>query len=173
MDRNTVMRWIVYAALAAGIYYFFIGKKGAHEGQGLAMQPTVDAPGFAPDIIDDRAGESPPPPPPPGDLCTIQGNRFRAELSSHGAGLTHFLLTDARYARSSADDMSTTPDIERWRNLRTEFRSRPGEPAAADEQFRFDRFDWKLESLGTAGCRFTYDDDATHAVKTIAAGERP
>ena len=173
MDRNTVMRWIVYAALAAGIYYFFIGKKGAHEGQGLATQPYVDAPGFAPDVIDAVPGEPTPPPPPPGAQCSIEGNRFRAELSAHGAGLTHFFLTDARYARSASDDMSTTPDIERWRNLRTEFRSHPGTPAVADEQFRFDRFDWKLESLGAAGCRFTYDDDATHAVKTIAAGERP
>ena len=75
----------------------------------------------------------------------IHGNRFDAELSSRGAGLTHFLLTDARYATASAGDMSTTPDIERWRNLRTQFRD-PASPPAADDQVKFDRFDWKLET---------------------------
>ncbi|MCL2448564.1 MAG: membrane protein insertase YidC [Polyangiaceae bacterium] len=173
MDRSTLTRWIVYAALAAGIYYLFLGKKGGPEGQGIPAQAFIDAPAFAPDVIDVVPGQPPPPPPPPGAMCTIVGNRFRAELSTRGAGVTHFFLTDARYARSASDDMSTTPDIERWRNLRTEFRAMPGTPPAPDEQLRYDRFDWKLAALGPSSCRFTYDDDTTRIVKTFTAGERP
>jgi YidC/Oxa1 family membrane protein insertase len=173
MDRNSALRWIVYAALAAAVWYFFLNKKGGSEGQGLPPRMFSDAPGFAPDVIDVVPGKPQPAPPPPGDVCTIEGNRFRAELSSRGAGVTHFFLTDARYARSAADDMSTTPDIERWRNLRTEFRTTPGGPAQPDEQVRFDRFDWKLERLGSSGCRFTYADDAVQIVKTVTADERP
>jgi YidC/Oxa1 family membrane protein insertase len=173
MDRNTLTRWIVYAALAAGIYYFFLGKKSGPEGQGLPTQAQINAPGFAPDVIDVEPGQPAPAPPPLGDICTLVGNRFRAEMSTRGAGLTHFFLTDARYARSASDDMSTTPDIERWRNLRTSFRANPGTPAGPDEQLRYDRFDWKLEPLGSTGCRFTFDDDTTHLVKTVTTGERP
>jgi YidC/Oxa1 family membrane protein insertase len=69
--------------------------------------------------------------------------------------------------------MSTTPDIERWRNLRTQFRAHPGAPADPAEQLAFDRFDWKLEPIGSTGCRFTYDDATTHLTKTVTAGERP
>jgi YidC/Oxa1 family membrane protein insertase len=112
-------------------------------------------------------------PPPPGDICKIAGNRFEAELSTRGAGVTHFRLTDERYAKSEAADMSTTPDIERWRNLRTGFR-KVGAPASPDEQVRYDRFDWQLERLGDKGCRFTYEDPGlVRIVKTVTAGERP
>jgi YidC/Oxa1 family membrane protein insertase len=179
MDRSTLTRWIVYAALAAGIYYFFLGHKSGQNEQFLPPQAYVDAPGFAPDPIDVVPGQPPPPKPAPGDICTIDGNRFRAEMSTRGAGLTHLYLTDARYARSRADDMSTTPDIERWRNLRTEFRATPGTPPSPDEQLKYDRFNWGLERLGspgspgTNGCRFTYADETTRIVKTIVAGERP
>jgi YidC/Oxa1 family membrane protein insertase len=173
MDRNSALRWIVYAAIAAAVWYFFLNKKGGSEGQHLPAQAFRDAPGFAQDVIDVVPGKPQPAPPPPGDTCTIDGNRFRAELSSRGAGLTHFFLTDARYARSAADDMSTTPDIERWRNLRTQFRATPGAPAQPDDQVQYDRFDWKLERLGSSGCRFTYADDTVQIVKTVTADDRP
>jgi YidC/Oxa1 family membrane protein insertase len=173
MDRNTLVRWIVYAALAVGGYYFLVARKSGQQNQELPPQTFVDAPGFAPDVIDVAPGSFPPPPPPPGDVCVIEGNRFRAEASSRGAGVTHFFLTDARYAKTVAGDMSTTPDIERWRNLRTTFRTNPGMPASADEQVNYDRFDWKVEPLGTAGCRFTYQDGIVRIVKNLVAGERP
>ena len=51
-----------------------------------------------------------------GSICKIQGTRFIAELSSRGASLQHFYLTDAQYKGTEADDMSTTPDLERWRS---------------------------------------------------------
>lgn len=173
MDRNSVLRWIVYAVIGLAAYWFLVGRKSGTQAQDFPQVAYVDAPGFAPDVIDVAPGKPPPPPPSQGTICTIEGNRFRAETSSRGAGLTHFYLTDARYARTAADDMSTTPDIERWRNLRTDFRVLPGGPPRADEQVQYDRFNWTVEPLGTSGCRFGYEDDRVRIVKTISAGQRP
>jgi YidC/Oxa1 family membrane protein insertase len=164
---------VLYAAAAVGIYYFYFNHKSASETQEFPVVTYLDAPGFAPDVIDITPGEPAPPPPPAGEICRLRGNRFEAELTSHGAGLTHFFLTDARYARTQSDDMSTTPDIERWRNLRTEFRVDPGSPRQADDQVPYDRFDWKLEREGDRACRFTYEADTVRIVKTISTGERP
>src|SRR5579884_2510822 len=172
MDRS-ILRTLLIAAILLGAYWFFFGKKSGEEVQSLPVTTYVDAPGFAPDVIDVAPGKPAPPPPPPGETCTIHGNRFDAELSSRGAGLTHFYLTDPRYAGSAARDVSTTPDIERWRNLRTEFRADPGSPTRPDDQVKYDRFDWALEPMGGAGCRFTYRDDAVRIVKTVKAGRRP
>jgi YidC/Oxa1 family membrane protein insertase len=171
MDRNSLLRWILIAGLAVTAYFFFNKKSGDH-GQHLVPETYVDAPGFAPDTIDGPPGR-PFPEPPRGETCTLQGNRFRAELSSRGAGITHFWLTDERYANSKAADMSTTPDMERWRNLRTIFR-KPGSPSAPDDQVRYDRFDWKLEPGGDNACRFTYEDPGlVRITKTVTAGARP
>ena len=68
--------------------------------------------------------------------------------------------------------MATTPDVERWRDLRTLFRDN-SRPAAADDQVKYDRFDWKLDVLGGTGCKFTYEDDQVRIEKTVKAGERP
>ena len=120
------------------------------------------------------AFEAPPPgqkanAPDEGELCTIKGNRYTAELSSRGAAVKHFWLRDAQYAEgTNGYDLSTTPDHERWRSLRTLFRGEGG-----DAQLKFDRFAWKLEKLGETGCKFTYEDADVSIVKTVSAGERP
>ena len=173
MDRSSLLRLIVIAAVMVGLYWFVFDKKSGSQGQDFPPETYVNAPGFQPDVIDIQPGQPAPPPPAPGELCTIQGNRYRAELSSRGAGITHFFLTDARYAKTAADDMSTTPDIERWRNLRTEFRTHPGAPPVSDDQVKYDRFNWKLTRLGETGCEFDYEDDGVRLVKTLKAGERP
>jgi YidC/Oxa1 family membrane protein insertase len=169
MDRNSLSRVLLIAALGIGIWMFFFNKKPNTQAQELPAEAYVNAPGFAPDTIDVTPGKPTPPPPPFGDICTIQGNRFRAELSSRGAGLTHFYLTERAYA----GDVSTTPDIERWHNLRTEFRVHPGAPASPDDQVEYDRFDWSLERLGERGCAFSFRDDRVSITKTVRAGERP
>jgi YidC/Oxa1 family membrane protein insertase len=172
MDRNSILRWIFIAAIMVGGYWMFYGRKSSDHAQQLPPETYVNAPGFAPDVLDAEPGGAPPPPP-QGEICTIRGNRFEADLSTHGAGLTHLRLTDARYAQSAAADMSTTPDIERWRNLRTLFRV-PGAPASPDEQVKYDRFDWKLDRAGATAtsCSFTYEDDRVLIVKSITAGAR-
>lgn len=171
MDRNAILRWVL---IAAGVLVFwkfilpmFTGKSKAE--QTLPPETYVSAPHYAPDIVDPVApGQAAPPPPPEGELCTIQGNRFHAELSSRGASLRHFFLTDERYAHSEARDVASTFSQERWRSLRTLFR---GE--GATDQVKYDRFPWQLEKQGDRACRFTYDNEEVRIVKTVKAGDRP
>src|SRR5215472_1679542 len=154
MDRNTLSRWILIALIMLGGYWLFFGRKASEHSQEIPLETYTNAPGFSPDVLDAEPGKVLPARPPEGETCTIHGNRFEADLSSRGAGVTHFRLTDARYAHSAAADMSSTPDIERWRNLRTLFRI-PGAPSQTDDQVQFDRFNWKLEGAGaqSRGCR--------------------
>ncbi len=173
MDRNTIVRYVLIAGLMYLGYHFFLEKKSGDAVPQVTGESYVDAPGFAPDVLDVEPGKPAPGTPPPGELCTIHGNRYEADLSSRGAGITHLRLTDKRYADSAAGDMSTTPDHERWRNLRTLFR-RAGTPPSPDDQVKYDRFDWKLEpSSAPETCTFSYADPQVKIVKTIAAGERP
>jgi YidC/Oxa1 family membrane protein insertase len=163
MDRNSLLRWVLIAAILLGGYYLFFGRKSGAVQQQLPADVT--APALAPDAMDGQPGQPAPPAP---QTCTIHGNRFEADMSSLGAGLTHFRLTDDRYAHSDAADMSTTPDHEQWHNLRTLFRT-----GGADDQVKYDRFDWTLERLGDKGCQFTYQDDGVSIVKTVKASDRP
>jgi YidC/Oxa1 family membrane protein insertase len=171
MDRNAVIRWIVIAAVMLVAWKWLIpavtGK--SDKLQAVPEETYVNAPGFVPDKLDAPAPDHPGPwDPKEGELCKIKGNRFDAELSSRGAGLTHLYLRDSRYAGTDGFDMSTTPDHERWRSLRTLFRAE-----GAKDQLKYDRFDWKLETLGEKGCRFTFTDDDVSLVKTVTAGDRP
>src|SRR5580700_5019981 len=102
MDRDSLTRLLLIAVIMLGGYWFFFGKKSSESDQHLPAETYVSAPSFAPDVIDIVPGQpQPPPSTSPAETCTIEGNRFRAELSAHGAGLTHFFLTDARYATSA------------------------------------------------------------------------
>jgi YidC/Oxa1 family membrane protein insertase len=167
MERSSVLRWGVIA-IAILLFYKFgwplISGQHGDKGQvtSAVEAPPVSPPGFAPDRID-AAGT---PPPPEGELCTIKGVRYEAQLSSRGAAITHFYLTDANYERSQAHDLATTPDHERWRDLRTTFRGKD-----ADSQVKYDRFNWKLDREGTTdkSCKFTYEDEDVRIVKTVSA----
>ncbi len=173
MDRNSLVRVLLIAVILFGGYWFFFGRKSNEHPQQLPPESYVDAPGFAPDTLDIEPGKPVPPPPDQGETCTVHGNRFDADLVTRGAGLTHFRLTDERYSTSAAADMSTTPDIERWRNLRTLFRD-PAAPGM-DDQVKYDRYEWKLDRLEVprSGCRFTVEDEGVKIVKTVTAGDRP
>jgi YidC/Oxa1 family membrane protein insertase len=178
MDRNSLLRTLVIAMVLLGGYWFLFGRKsGSEHLQSLPPEHYVSTPGFVPDVKVD--GEPPPASPVPVTECTIKGVRFVAELSSHGAGLTHFRYTDAAYNvppkkdEGDARDL-TTPDVERWRNLRTLFRD-PSGVDSPDDQVKFDRFDWKTEPLPEPqpACRFTYEDPTVRIVKTVSADGRP
>jgi YidC/Oxa1 family membrane protein insertase len=174
MDRNTVIRWIVIAAAILLFWKFgmpLITGKSDSSVQAIPVEKVVNAPDFVPDRLDPMTGDHKAPwDPPEGDLCTIKGPRFDATLSSRGAALKHFMLRDAQYAGQTGFDMSTTPDHERWRSLRTTFRG-----AGGDTQLKYDRFVWKLEPGDAAGksCRFSYADDEVKITKTVASNDRP
>ena len=170
MDRNTLLRWVVIAAAILLFWKFGMplisGKKDA--GPQLPQEVYVNAPGFVPDRVDPQAGDQPNDPK-EGEICKITGNRFVAELSSRGAAITHFMLHDPQYAGTEGFDMSTTPDIERWRNLRTSFRA-----DGANDQLKYDRFDWTLERAADGkACTFKYTDADVAITKVVAAGTRP
>jgi YidC/Oxa1 family membrane protein insertase len=171
MDRNAVIRWLV---IAVAMFAFWKWGMPAITGKSDKTQSNVpaelyaNAPGFVPDAVDTPGPDGKPWEPKEGEICKIAGKRFDAEMSSRGAALTHFFIRDARYAGTDGFDMSTTPDHERWRSLRTLFR---GE--GANDQVKYDRFDWKLEALGGTGCKFTYADADVSITKTVKAGERP
>ena len=169
MERSSVLRWGVIA-IAILLFYKFgwpmiSGSNDKPQVVSAPEIPQVTAPSFVPDALDAPVKPGELNAPPEGELCTIKGLRFEAQLSSRGAALTHYFLTDANYARSDAHDLSTTPDHERWRNLRTTFRGKD-----AESQVKFDRFLWKLErGEGEKSCKFSYEDEDVRIVKTIAA----
>ena len=178
MDRSSLVRILLIIGASILFYKFALPKITGHTEvpQAVAAEHYTSAPGFEPDTVDGIVGG--PTTPPEGELCAIKGSRFDAQLSSRGAGLEHLWIRDPQYAAGSTGlDISTTPDHERWRNLRTLFRDLPLKnevPSAPDDQVKFDRFNWKVESLGGGtACKFTYADDTVSIDKTIAATDRP
>jgi YidC/Oxa1 family membrane protein insertase len=170
MDRNTLLRWSLIAIAVFVLWKWVIPTVSGQSAsvQNVAAETYVNAPDFGPDLIDPVApGQAPAIKPAEGELCSVTGKLFEAQLSTRGAALTHFFLRDPQYAGSDASDMSTTPDIERWRSLRTVFRS-----PEANDQLKYDRFNWKLERSSEASCAFTYADEDVRIVKTVGAGER-
>lgn len=174
MERSSVLRW---GAIAIAIILFW--KFGWPLVSGQSDKPTtvsandekyLSAPDFVPDVIDAPVTPGKPNAPPEGEVCKIKGQRFEAELSSRGAAVTHYFLTEANYARSDAHDLSTTPDHERWRSLRTIFRGKD-----ADTQVKYDRFLWTLERGAPDApdadktCRFSYADEDVRITKTVSA----
>jgi YidC/Oxa1 family membrane protein insertase len=174
MDKNSVIRWLVIGVAALLIYKWGIplmtGKgSGGDAAQPIPAEVYVNAPGFIGDTVEaPPPGQTTPNLPVEGELCDIHGIRFNATLSTRGAGLTHLLFTDPQYATSEQRDLSTTPSVERWRNLRTTFRG-PG----AEDQLKYDRFNWTLGTHDGKSCEFTYEDDDAKIVKTIRAGHGP
>src|SRR5580692_7848751 len=171
MDRSSFAR-VALIAVALLLFWFYglPAIRGKSEtAQAIPPETYANAPDFPPDVIDPASGAQPvPSQPPAGETCRIKGNRFDAELSTRGAALVHLFLRDPQYAGTEGFDLSTTPDHERWRSLRTQFRG-----DKAKDQLDYDRFNWKLETSDGVSCRFSYEDADVGIVKTISAGERP
>ncbi len=171
MDRNSLLR--VLAIAAAVLLFWKFGLPlitGSDEKpQSLPEEVYVNGPGFVPDTVDAPVEAGKPNQPVEGEVCKIDGQRFDATLSSRGAALVNFHLEGGKY---EGMDVSTTPDHERWRSLRTSLRGPDGK-----DQIKYDRVLWKLEPSApeTAGkaCTFTYEDEDVRLVKKITAGDRP
>ena len=171
MDRNSLLRVLVIAGALLLFWKFGLPMiTGSNEKpQSLPEESYVNAPGFVPDKLDPPLEQGKPNAPPEGELCKIDGKRFDATLSTRGAAVVHFNLEGGKY---EGMDLSTTPDHERWRSLRTTFRGPDG-----NDQIKYDRFNWKLEpsTPETAGksCTFTFEDDDVRLVKKVSASQRP
>lgn len=168
MDRNSLLRVLVIAAALLLFWKFGLPLiSGSNEkAQSIPQEVYTNAPGFVPDAVEGPVVPGQPNHPPEGELCTITGNGFDATLSSRGAAITHFRLEGGQY---EGMDLSTTPDHERWRSLRTLFRGPEG-----GDQLPYDRFNWKLEpQAGAQSCTFSYEDEAVRIVKEVSALEAP
>ena len=167
MDRNSLLRVLAIAAVLLIGWKFVMpavsGNKG--EVQNLPVEEYANAPGFTADAIDAPEKPGEPNKPAEGELCKIDGKRFDATFSTRGAAVVKWNLEDGKYAGM---DLSTTPDHERWRSLRTTFRGPDGK-----DQLKFDRFPWKLEDHNGKLCTFSYEDEDVRIVKKVEAGERP
>ncbi|NOU29120.1 MAG: membrane protein insertase YidC [Polyangiaceae bacterium] len=170
MDRNTVVRWALIAAALLLFWKFGMPliTGGNKKPQTLSAEVFKNAPDFVPDKIDPKV-DGKPNEPKEGELCELKGERFKAQLSSRGAAIVHLRLTDGQYADDNGQiDMSTTPDHEQWRSLRTGFRAN-----GADDQVDYDRFNWKLQPQESpSACTFTYTDAKVEITKTIRAASR-
>lgn len=168
MNRNSLLRVLLIAAALLLFWKFGLPLfSGSHDKtQSVPEEVYSNAPGFTPDTVEPPAVAGKANEPAEGDLCTIDGDRFRATLSSRGAALTHFELDGGKYAGM---DVSSTPDHERWRSLRTLFRGPDGA-----EQVKYDRFNWKLEPRSDSrSCTFSYEDADVRIVKKVTASARP
>jgi YidC/Oxa1 family membrane protein insertase len=174
MDRSSLIRVVL---IAVALLLFFqvglptiFGKGGGNSQKNVPYESYVNAPGFVPDPIDAPFDSRPE----EGTKCAISGNRFDAELSTRGAALTHFYLRDPQYAGTNGLDIISTGEnaqgvpIERWRSLRTLFRG-----DSAQDQLKYDRFNWKLDESNGKTCKFSYRDDDVSITKTVSATGRP
>jgi YidC/Oxa1 family membrane protein insertase len=164
MESSPVLRWTFIALAVVLAVKFGPSMFGSeHKEQLVLTERYVDAPGFTADAVDDPPGQ-----PAEGELCTIRGLRYEAELSTRGAAITHFRLTDDKYTHSPAADLSSTVVNERWRSLRTLFRGSEGMT-----QLPYDRFPWALTAHDDASCTFTHEAPEARIVKRVSAGTRP
>jgi YidC/Oxa1 family membrane protein insertase len=169
---SSILRVVLIAGAILILWKFvlphFTGSNDKPQSASLADESFVNAPGFVPDPIDPSVEPGKPNKPVEEEVCTLKGDRLEAVFSPRGAGLTHLFLKDPKYAAGALGmDLSTTPDIERWRNLRTTFRSKD-----ANDQVKYDRFLWKMEQKDKA-CAFSYEDEDVKIEKTFSVGTRP
>ena len=173
MDRSSVLRWGVIAVAILLFWKFGLplitGSNDKPQALSVPSETYVNGPDFVPDVLDPSVKDGQPNKPVEGDLCKISGERYNAVFSARGAALMNFYPKDAQYAGSANYDISSTPDHERWRSLRTVFRG-----PDANSQVKYDRFVWKLDpDMDGKSCRFTYEDADVRIVKIVAASSRP
>lgn len=160
-QRSSILRWVLIA-VAVWLAWTYLPKLwGGGSDSKTEAQPI---PVETPVVADLRTPEA---------LCTINGNRFTAELTSQGASLKHLLLAGAHYAdKGQPIDLVTTPDHEAKRPLRLDWRG-PGVEPNDSAQVKLDEFDWKIDKSDPSECVFSYTDDRVELRKIIRADQRP
>jgi YidC/Oxa1 family membrane protein insertase len=157
-QRGSIIKWL-FLGLAIMLFFQF--------GKPLLFGSSADERQPFGDVRDDsHAAERA-----PEEACTVEGERFKAELSSRGGSLRHLWLTEPRYrdkASKQPIDLVTT-SLESRMPLRTDLRI----PGADGQQVPFDDLDWKLSGHDGKSCTFTYTDDTTRLTKSIAATGKP
>jgi YidC/Oxa1 family membrane protein insertase len=158
MERSGIARWL-FIGLALFLAITFLPKlfgKGSSERQPLQFE-----------------GNAAPAERKPEALCDIWGPKYHAQLSTRGASLIHFYLSDAKYKHDGkAIDLVTTPDVENRRQLRFHFRNSAVSPGDG-WQVDYDDFDYDLVESDGKSCKFSYRDAKVELTRVIRATERP
>jgi YidC/Oxa1 family membrane protein insertase len=159
MERSSITKWLLLG-LAIFLFWQFgrplIFGRGAVEQQSFNIDYTA-APAA------ERAAE---------ELCQLDGSGFTAKLSTQGASLRSFVLTDGNYHRD--DNASQQIELVRTTDqgrlpLRTDLRV----PSDSPQQVAYNDLDWKLGAHDGKSCTFTFTSDTTSLTKTIAATGKP
>lgn len=163
MDSGkSILRWLL---IGLGIFLLmqYLPKLFGNGGGEVALQP-LKAEGAQ--LAPVRAPEQ---------TCDLWSDTFRAELSSQGASLKHFELLTSKYRRKGRPiDLSTTPDVELRRLLRTNLRNEAvAPPNDLNWQIDFDSVDWTLLTADGKSCTFEYVDQKVRLLKTVATTGRP
>ncbi len=158
MERGNILKWL-FLGLAIVLFVTY--------GMPLLSGSSADEKQPFGDLRDDthaveRAEEKP---------CVIEGDRFKAELSSRGGSLRHLWLTDPRYhdQRTQQPIDLVTTSLESRSPLRTDLRL----PGADPQQVPFDDLDWTITAQDGKSCTFTHQDDKTRLTKVVAATGKP
>jgi len=157
MERGSITKWLL---LAVAIFFLFTtGRQwlfGTKESEG---QPLGVSDAIAP-AAELRSPEQ---------ICAIAGDGFKAELSSKGASLRHFVLDDPRWSKDGRPRDLISNTLESRMPLRSNLHA----PDAAEQQVAFNDFDWKLAASDGKSCTFTYEDATTSLKKTISTTGKP
>lgn len=177
MERSSILRW---ALLGLAIFLFMtFGKKtlGLGGSRSSDVQPlagihdNLEQPEDASKVTADGSGGVRFPGSGLGQPCVIEGPSFRAELSSRGASLRKFVLTDSKYdvlETKQPLDLVTTSDAARM-PLRTDLR----QPLGDNQQVAYDDLNWKVAGSDGKSCTFTYADPTTSLKKVVSSTSQP
>ncbi len=162
MDRSSISRLLLMAALAFLLFQFGPkwfgggGSKGDMQPLGKESQHLLTRGTRAPE-----------------QFCDIWTHEFHAQLGTRGAAVRRYELLLPKYqTKGKPIDLSTTPDLEFFRQLRFDFQNTAGLPKDKEWNVDGNLVDWTVESSNGKSCVFTYRDDKVELKKTIAATGR-
>lgn len=157
MERSNLLKWL-FIGLAVLLFIQF-GPK-LFGGDKDERQP-----------FSELAPETSPPQRAAEDKCTIEGERFKAELSSQGGSLRHFWVTPEKYRVEKDGGKAPIDLVTTWRESRAPLRTdlRFGDGA---QQVPYNDLDWKLTAQDGKSCTFTFVDGA-ELTKVVAATGNP
>ncbi|EYF03550.1 membrane protein insertase YidC [Chondromyces apiculatus] len=163
MERSNLLKWLFIGLVA--LLFIQFGPKLFGESK-VERQPFGT---LRDDVQPPQRGAE--------EVCVIDGERFKAELSSRGGSLRHFWLTLPKYqvTRDEGGKEVTRPidlvstSAESRMPLRTDLR----QIGDAPHQVPYNDLDWKLTAQDGKRCTFTYTDATSELVKDVAATGKP
>ncbi|HSN97310.1 MAG TPA: membrane protein insertase YidC [Candidatus Nanopelagicales bacterium] len=159
MDRSNILKWLFIGLIALLAVQF--GPKlfgdGKDEKQPFSEMVAETAP-------KERAAE---------ETCVIEGERFKAELTSRGGALRHFWLKQPKYQVEKDGGKAPIDLVTTWLPSRLPLRTDLRFPGEGAQQVPFNDVDWKLAAQDGKSCTFTYAGEGVELTKVVAATGNP